>query len=90
MNDGFWHHVATTWDSGSRQMIIYLDGLSDVVGLSNSSENRIAASALTIGRCSTANRFYSGLLDDIQIYDRALTANDVSFLSSHTHSEVCH
>ena len=80
VNDGDWHQVVATWDRSTRAMTLYVDGLSVASGLSNSNENRIDASALTVGRTSTANNYYSGLLDDIQIYDRALTANDVSNL----------
>ncbi|HEX5220948.1 MAG TPA: LamG domain-containing protein [Verrucomicrobiae bacterium] len=80
VNDGEWRHIVATWEASNRQMHIYLDGQPNVTGVSASGEPRLAASPLIVARCSTANRFYAGLLDDIQIYNRALSANDVSFL----------
>ena len=80
VNDGQWRHVVATWEANNRQMNIYLDGQRNVTGVSTSGEPRLAASPLMVGRCSTANRFYAGLLDDIQIYNRALSTNEVSFL----------
>jgi len=83
VNNGAWHHVVAAWDQGSRQMSLYVDGQSRATGLSNSIELRSAAAALVLGRNTTASRFYKGLLDDVQIYDRALTSTEVAFLFSY-------
>jgi hypothetical protein len=81
VNDGDWNHVVASWNADTRQMNLYLNGENNVSGLSTSGENRTGAAALVLGRCATANRFFRGLLDDIQIFDHALTLGDVSFLA---------
>ena len=80
MNDGAWHHIVATWNQSTSAMTIYRDGLSVATGVSNSNEDRTEGSALTIGKISTGTPRYTGLLDDIQIYDRALGTNEVSTL----------
>ena len=80
VNDGNWHHLVASWDADTQQMNLYLDGENEAAGVSTSGETRTGAAALMIGRCSTANRFFRGLLDDIQIFDRVLTLNDIAFL----------
>ncbi|MGC3957394.1 MAG: LamG domain-containing protein [Verrucomicrobiota bacterium] len=80
ITDNNWHHVLVTWEQSTRQMRIYLDGQNVATGVSNSGEVRTGASALVIGRNATANRFYNGLVDDVQIYNRALNGADATFL----------
>jgi len=78
--DGLWHHAVATWDQNSRKMTLYLDGQSVTTGVSSSSEARATAAALVFGKNSTAPRFFKGTLDDIQVYDRALTPEEAAFL----------
>jgi hypothetical protein len=78
--NGAWHQVVATWEQGTRQMALYVGGQVASTGLSTSSETRTGASALVVGKSSTAGRFHNGLLDDVQIYGRALASNEVSFL----------
>ncbi len=80
VNDGAWHHIVATWEQSPRAMTIYRDGISVATGVSNSNEDRTGGSALTIGKISTGTPRYTGQLDDIQIYDRALGTNEVSTL----------
>lgn len=70
--DGNWHHVATTYDGTTRK--IYLDGVevaTDVPGV-----NSATAANFRIG-CTNGSEFFAGTLDDVGIYDHALTAAEV-------------
>lgn len=80
ITDNNWHHVLVTWEQSTRQMKIYVDGQNVATGTSNSSEARVGAAALVIGRSATANRYFNGRLDDVQIYNRALTGAEAMFL----------
>ena len=75
--DGNWHHVATTYDGTTRR--IYLDGsqvVSDTPGA-----NAATAANFRIG--STNNgEYFSGTLDDVAIYNNALSAAQVQSLAS--------
>ena len=75
--DGNWHHVATTYNGTTRR--IYLNGAqvaADVPGTNN-------ATALNFRIGSTNNsEYFSGTLDDVALYDNALTAAEVQFLAA--------
>ena len=72
-----WSHVATTYDGTTRS--IYFNGvlkISDTPGALNTT-----AASFHIG--STANNeFFNGLIDDVAIYKRALTAAEVAALAN--------
>ena len=70
ITDGNWHRVSLTWDGKNR--ILYVDDIeakdtwTSLVG-SQGGLNIGAGSALSAGS------FWSGLIDDVRIYDRAVT-----------------
>jgi len=70
-----WHHLAGTYDGA--QLKIYVDGelaaTEDYAGgIATSGDN------LNIGRNSgVTDRFFEGRIDDVRIYDYALTYNEV-------------
>ncbi|MCH8193569.1 MAG: LamG domain-containing protein, partial [Planctomycetes bacterium] len=85
VNDGVWHHVAGTYD-GSRSRL-YVDGELDAsvnasgpIGTGGSGYTG-AIGALYKNNDGAARNFFSGLIDDVRIYDVALTADQVSALA---------
>ncbi|HEX2750159.1 MAG TPA: LamG-like jellyroll fold domain-containing protein, partial [Verrucomicrobiales bacterium] len=75
--DGNWHHVATTYDGTTRK--IYLDGVqvqSDTPGA-----NGATAANFRIGLTYNAE-YFSGTLDEVYIYNNALSAAEVQSLAS--------
>jgi len=84
--DGEWHHVAAVLeDDGSpavEEIKLYVDGVLDETGEANPRpvntasgvEFRIAYDLNNTGRT------YQGLMDDVRIYDRALSADDIQAL----------
>ncbi|UCG46930.1 MAG: hypothetical protein JSU94_15700 [Phycisphaerales bacterium] len=73
ITDGEWHHVGLVYDCDASQRRLYVDGVevaadtSPVGGVSSGGSLYIGA-----GRYLGAGGFFSGLLDDIRIYDRAV------------------
>jgi hypothetical protein len=81
-NDGFWHHYAGTYDVTSGLMKLYVDDNLVVTWASVAQEALSPASHLMIGaRDGGGNAFgnyYSGEIYGVQIYDTALSADQVS------------
>jgi hypothetical protein len=73
MGDLQWHHVAATWGDGSVKM--YIDGILIVEDEYTSSDYEL--STMFMGQMLGGNRLYTGTLDDVQVYDHALTEADV-------------
>lgn len=78
--DGLWHHVVWTFTPNTTSgSTVYIDGVSHKSVNSNGGDGG-AGVRLKIGQSLvTANQFY-GLLDDVRIYNRALTASEVGEL----------
>jgi hypothetical protein len=72
---GTWHHVAVTRRDGER-MALYLDGELDAEGDSGSGpvlDNPL----VEVCANTTSGYYYSGRVDDVRLYDRALTPDEV-------------
>jgi hypothetical protein len=76
VNDNQWHHiVATRLMSG--HLRIYLDGVQVALTNTGSQANLTAPANIRFGSLQTNIGFYNGLLDEVKIYDYALSASDV-------------
>jgi len=80
LNLGQWYHVAATWDGS--EVRIYVDGVldkdpPDLRGATIGTDTR----PLYIGGRGTADVF-DGIVDDVRIYNRALTAAEVAALAN--------
>jgi chitodextrinase len=82
-----WQHVVATWDgstSGS-QIHVYVNGVASDGVTSDGAGAVIDDSTGPLGignRPSDAARGFDGLIDDVRVYDRVLTANEVLGLYS--------
>ncbi len=84
VNDGQWHHVACTLDNltmpNSTDVKFYVDGQSDaVVGGAPVAINTLALNDVLIGS-DIQNRFFKGAIDEVRIYDRALSSAEIAAL----------
>ena len=84
VNDGQWHHVACTLDSlpapSSTDVKFYVDGQPDaVIGGALVAINTVALNDVLIGS-DIQNRFFNGVIDEVRIYDRALSAAEIASL----------
>ena len=80
LNDGLWHSVAMVGDNTNHLMTYYVDNLVDTSATITTVNNVSNSSTTKIGIDRTLADLYNGLLDDIIIYNRALTACDVDSL----------
>jgi len=72
-----WHHYAYTFDGTTHR--IYIDGTQ--VATSTTAPNTASPAELNFGRWAGGNTNLSGYLDAVQIYNRALSASEVTNLS---------
>ncbi len=84
INDGAWHHVVAVY-GGTTDRKIYVDGVLE--GTSTTNVNAFALSRFGIGALTRNTPYnpadlYTGLMDEVQLYDTALTAGEISFLAA--------
>jgi hypothetical protein len=72
ISDGQWHHIGFVWDGSYR--ILYADGIEVAKDTAAQNPLKPADGGLYIGasKTLTAGTFFSGLIDDVRIYNRAV------------------
>ncbi len=77
--DGAWHQVTGTYDGASVR--IYLDGIEVGTGTAASGaidySSDLNGGALIIGNDPSLSYGYSGGIDEVKVFDRALTAEEI-------------
>jgi hypothetical protein len=79
INDGTWHHVAATRDNSSGAMQVFVDGVLRGSG-TGPTGSRTWPPNLHLGNLQTGNNFLNGTLDEVRLYDRILSANEIAGL----------
>ena len=82
LNANEWNHVAATYDSGSTNVEIYLDGELQITGTAEVPSTP-TETTLVLGHRggAAAGEHYGGLLDDVRIYDHVLSEIEISTLA---------
>ena len=78
MTNNTWHHIAYTAD-GSTQPKLYIDGVSVGTPQSNNNTYYTSSEPLKIGH--GLGGYFSGQIDQVRIFDTALSASDVTTLA---------
>jgi hypothetical protein len=82
VTDEQWHHVGLVYDYTTMKRHLYVDGTevavddSVVAGVKSTAGLYIGA-----GQTLEAGTFFSGLIDDVRIYNQALTAEEIAVLA---------
>ena len=75
-----WYHITGTYDG--TQLILYVDGESvgstEATGTINVTPDPVCIGNLVNAAGSSQNEFWSGVLDEVRIWDRALSADEVT------------
>jgi hypothetical protein len=79
VNDGKWHHVVLTRNA-SNLMTIYTDGSYEVSSTISTTTEQGANTLIGIYSSSGSGEWWNGSLDDVRIYNRALSAAEVKQL----------
>ncbi|MXZ01176.1 LamG domain-containing protein [Candidatus Poribacteria bacterium] len=91
--DGEWHHIVYTYDymineggmSGSHKIIIYIDGVSEILsrgGFAGTSKRGFSPFTAPVHLGARkfpgkAHGHFTGMIDEVRLYDRPLTADEV-------------
>ena len=77
--DGQWHHIALTWDAGEEDGCVYVDGVegTDDMGFSGGADNDGDTIRIGFSESVHSSGNFVGLIDDVAIFDVALTAEQV-------------
>ncbi|MCP4257878.1 MAG: LamG domain-containing protein [Planctomycetes bacterium] len=87
VSDNQWHHVALTVEENATisypQVILYVDGEDDTrTGTDTDAFNIVENFDLAIGRrYNNDNRWFIGLIDEVRVYDRVLSAEEIQALA---------
>jgi hypothetical protein len=88
LNDDNWHHVALTMIQGATisypDVQLWLDGKDDTTASTDPDVFSITAGVdMAIGyRATAADRYFLGAIDDVRLYDRVLTQEEIAWLAS--------
>jgi hypothetical protein len=81
--DGTFHHIAVTWSNSTDQGRFYLDGeLAETVTEAGDIAAPVDADILSVGSHPIFGSFFHGLIDDLRIYPRVLSATEIGDLAS--------
>jgi hypothetical protein len=78
-----WHHLALVQDGSANTRTVYLDGEVDITG---SAITANGAGDLWFGGAKSVTEYLEGVIDDVRIYNRALSAEEVLELMDWTGS----
>lgn len=84
--NGKWHHVCTVFDKNlaSGRLKIYVNGeiaaQDDALDATLDQNNALNLGSLNIGRDPFNGTYFDGKIDDVRIYNRALSANEVRII----------
>jgi len=85
--DGKWHHVCGVYDTsaiganGTGKTYLYIDGVLAEVEDNLAAGPSYGTSDVWLGggeRYATIDSFYNGLMDDVRIYDRVMTVEELN------------
>jgi Concanavalin A-like lectin/glucanases superfamily len=79
---GAWTHVAMTYDAASGTQTLYINGVSVATTTLPPGSTLVQTNAeVCIGRECTSNpRPFNGFIDEVEVFDRALTAPEIAAL----------
>jgi hypothetical protein len=78
VNDDVWYHIVATWDI-TGEAKLYVDGGAPVTA-THTGNNFILSARTRLGRPNASERYYSGLLDDVRVYDYVLSPEEIAYV----------
>ncbi len=77
--DGQWHHVAATWNING-DATLYIDG-TEVASATHDAIAFDFSGVMRLGQTANNTRYYSGLMDQVKIYETELSAAQIQLLA---------
>ena len=84
LNNDRWHHVAVTSDGSTTDKVaLYVDGKIEPIGeVVTQSVNTSAVTSMKLGEYDSTEKVFEGLIDDVRIYDRVLSMQEIWLLTT--------
>jgi formylglycine-generating enzyme required for sulfatase activity len=84
VNTGQWVHVATVLPEGgssAAEVQLYVNGVRETAVITAGVINTVNKTPMRIGT-NEMGQYFTGLIDDVRVYDRALTAEEIAALAN--------
>jgi len=75
-----WHHIAGTFNGAN--INVYLDGVLDASAITTEPIGTNSLNVLIGDNPEATGRYWDGLIDDVRIYDYALSQSEIAYLAS--------
>ena len=75
-----WHHVAFTFDKTANMQAVYLDGILIGTDAIADEVDVVLNGRVIIGDMDLGEEIFNGFLDDLRIYNRVLSAQEIAWL----------
>ena len=79
ITDGQWHRIGLVWDGSLRKL--YVDGVEVAEDTQPGLEGSQMGLYIGTGKAMAPGTYFSGLIDDVRIYRRALSADEIAVLA---------
>ena len=76
-NNGGWHHVVFTRVRASGALALYVDGVAAGTA-TGGTQSLIASTNISLGRIHTGTNYLQGVLDEVAVYNAAISAATVT------------
>ena len=76
-----WYHIAFTWDRAAQQTKLYVDGVLRATAALAETGWVNPNPTLRIGSYNAGNKAANGIWDEVRVYDRALSVEEISELT---------
>ncbi|MGH2712155.1 MAG: LamG-like jellyroll fold domain-containing protein, partial [Actinomycetota bacterium] len=91
IDNDVWHHLVAVWDGPNDDKFFYVDGVADASDLNVSGSIAVSGFDVQIGRNAqtSPSRHWEGLIDEVTLYNRALSAAEVAALHAADEDGKC-
>ena len=79
ITDDEWYRIGFVWDGLNRTL--YVDDILVAEDTQNNLSNSLSGLNIGCGSNSVVGTFFSGLIDDVRVYNQALTTEEIATLS---------
>jgi hypothetical protein len=80
IQDNQWHHIAGVIDDTAKKYYVYVDGVLEGDCSFTGTLSAHSTKGISLGARNYADRFYDGLIDEVGIWNRVLTSDEISDL----------
>ena len=77
VNTGSWIHIAVTWKQTTGEMKLYVNGILESTGISNTMP-RTFPTRMTVGSRQNAVGFYNGYIDELRLWTKVRTQCEIN------------